>query len=231
MAFDRWSLLQLRTAVRRELLDAQGRWWSDAELNSYLDAWQDTVQNELELVWGTATISSSLATHTLSTIGSNISRLDAVYWNGIRLVPKTKRELALLAREQAGASGALPAAPSTPRVVQQEDSTTIEFWPTSATAGTVVFEYPILVDTFATDTSTMQIPAWTRYSAVPFCAYRALRRPGATNDPRRALRYKARFAKALARLRSIYAAFVPPPTATRLRPGGDYEARILSPNR
>src|SRR6478609_9595200 len=69
-------------ACRRTLLDPSSRWWTDTELNDYLNDWQIELQNEFEMVWGTATVTTSTATLTLTDIATDMHRLDAIYWNG-----------------------------------------------------------------------------------------------------------------------------------------------------
>ena len=101
MAFtDRWTLLQLRTSARRVLADPAGRFWSDAELNNYIDEWQSNLQDQFEFAWNTATITTSLSTHTITNIATDIMRLDAVYWNEWRLNGRTKQNLDDIVREE-----------------------------------------------------------------------------------------------------------------------------------
>ena len=203
-------------------MDPNARWWSDTELNSALDCWQARLQDELEFVWGTATVTTSTATLTLaSDVASDILRPEAIYWNNKRLTGRTKEELDILDRNWRNYN------PSTPYVVYQDDLATVSFWPSPATAGTVIFEYPKVL-TFSTDTSTMQVPAWTRYSALPYCAFRAYGRFGPNQNPVAAARNKARFYRQMAKFKSWRAAFFPDKYLT-LRPGGQYEKDILQP--
>lgn len=218
---DRWTRATLRTVVRRELLDPSGRWFSDAELNGYLDAWQSRLQDELEFCWGTATVTTSLSTLTLTDVATDILRPEAIYWNNRRLVSRTKEELDILDRNWRQYNA------STPYVAYQDDLATVSFWPEPSVAGTVVFEYPKTL-ALATDTSPMSVPAWTRYSAAPYCTFRAYLRFGPNQDANRSGRAKAKFYRQLAKYKSWRAAFFPDKYLS-LRPGGAYEKDILQP--
>lgn len=221
----KWTRFQIRDAVRRELLDPNARWWSNVEIDSYIAAWQDVVQDSLECVWGsaTATVGSNTSTLTVTNVASDILRLDAVYWNNVRLVGRNRDELDRLVREWRNSSL------GTPLVVYQHDPRTVSFWPGPDVVGTAVFEYPKRLD-FTDDNSAMTLPAWARYSAVNYCCWRAYLRHGPNHDLNRAARRKAKFLRQLARYKSIKASFLPD-HCPALRPGGAYEADILTPNR
>jgi hypothetical protein len=218
---DKPTRATLLAASRRRLLDPNGRWWTDTELNDYIGDWQTEVQDELELVWGTATITTSTATLTLTAVATDILRLDAIYWNNKRLVGRTIEDLDDLKRNWRSVGTAVP------RVTYQNDASSVSFWPPPGAAGTAVFEYPKALS-FAAGTSTLSLPAWTRYTAADYVAYRAYLRAGPNQDINRALKRKARFQRKLRRLRSVQAAFFAE-RSPHLRPGAKYEGDILNP--
>lgn len=217
----KWSKAQIRAVLRRELLDPKEKWWSDGELDRYIAAWQDRLQEQFEFCWGSATSTTSLSTLTLTDVAADILRLDALYWNDRRLVGRSKEELDLLNRNWRNAST------GTPKVVYQDDLTTLSLWPPPDTAGTLVVEYPKTLS-FATDTSTMQVPAWTRHSAKNYCLYRAYSRFGPNQDQRIAARRKAKWDRQLKKYKTMLANYFPHKYPS-LRFGGEYEKDILEP--
>jgi hypothetical protein len=201
---DKWTRAQLRAVVRRELLDPNGRWWGDTELNSYLDDWQSAVQDELEMVWGTATATlvAGTATATITAIATDILRVDRVYFNGTLLTPTTVGQL------DDEDWGWRSEGSGTPRVVYFERPDILSVHPKPDTDGLLYFEYPKAL-TFATDTATSQLPPWVRYSAANYCAYRAYLRSGPNHDLQRALRRKAKLARQIARYRTLKVNILP----------------------
>jgi hypothetical protein len=202
-------------------MDPNAQWWTDAEINGYIGHWQDRLQDELEFVWGTATVTSSLATLTLTDVASDILRLDGIWWNNKHLSARSKEELDILDRNWRNANTA------TPYVSYQDDDTTVSFWPPPSSAGTLIFEYPKDLS-FATSTSTMGLPAWSRYSCLNYCAMRAYGRFGPNQDASRAARYKAKFVRQLRRYVTLKANYWPDKYLV-LRPAGRYEKEILQP--
>lgn len=253
---DRWSLSTLRTLCRNELADVGTRTqWSDAELNGYLTDWQDCLQNDFEFCWGqtTATLgtsttggaqwnffqwngtafnasgsSTSLSTITLANIASDIMRPADVYFlltaSGIasRLVPRNKVDLDLQQRDWRAAPSA-----NIPVVVYQDDPSSLSFWPNPTGSGTVIIEYPVLT-TLVTDTATMQIPAFCRYSARHYVAYRALMRFGAAQNLAKAARYRRLWDRDIQRVSKTWQSFQPD-KSEMLRPGGKWTADVLNP--
>lgn len=243
--------------VRNELADPSGSAltkWSDSELNRYIGDWQDILQNDFEFCWGvtTATLtqagggsqwnffqwngttfnasgsSTSLATVTLANIASNIIRPAMVFFistaSGVasRLVPRNKLDLEIVQRDWRASQSY-----NFPTVVYQDDPTVINLWPSPLTAGTLVLEYPVTV-ALASDTSTIAIPAWTRYTAKHYCAYRALMRFGATQNLSKAARYRKLWERDLLRVSKIWNGYQPD-RAEMLRPGGKWAKDILNP--
>jgi len=205
-------------------MDPTGKFWPDTELNNYVQDWVDDIQGEFELVWGTATVVTSTDTLALSDTCPDALRLDAVYFDNRRLAGRSKEELFILRRDWATNTFGCG-----PIVSFQNDSQTVSFWPPPIAAGTVVFEYPQRVD-LADDSTPCPLPAWARYTCKAFVCYRALTRPGPTQDLQRAARYRALSEKAHKRLRHFYANFLPT-RYSELHPGGRYEGGILNPPR
>lgn len=216
MAFtDKWSRATILTACRRELSDPSARFWSDADLNNYISDWQQDLQGQFEFVWGSATLTSTATSVTLSTLSPAMLRLDAVYLNGTRIIPKSKQDMEEFSRDwRVNTSG------TQATIAYQNDERDLVFWPLNTATKTLVFEYPI-VTTFAASTSTMQIPAWTRYSAINYVAYHALLSEGPANSPDKALRYKRRWQNNLKQFTSIKANYLPD-RALKLKPNQDY---------
>lgn len=254
---DRWSLSTLRQSVRNELADPSGSAltkWTDAELNGYVGDWQDILQNDYEFCWGitTATLSgtgggsqwnffqwngtafnasgssTSLATVTLANVASNILRPATVYFistaSGVasRLVPRNKLDLEIVQRDWRASQSY-----NFPTVVYQDDPSVLNLWPSPLVAGTLVLEYPVELS-FTTDTSTMEIPAWCRYSARHYCAYRALMRFGATQNLGKAARYRRAWEQELRKISKVWNSYQPD-RAEMLRPGGKWAHDILQP--
>lgn len=224
---DQWTLSQINQAVRREVMDPTGTtsWsWNDVEINTYINDWQNLLQDRFEFVWSTATVIDSLATttFTLTSIAANMLRPGNVWYNNFRLKGRDKEELEVMERDWRAVK------PSNPTCTYQDDIRTISVWPPPAAGATntLVFEYPVTT-TMSTNTSTMSLPAWTRYSAVNYVVYRMYLRPGPMNDPKRAQRYKQKFIKQGIRIRTIWEQHMPD-KAPSLRPGGKYEGDILT---
>ena len=78
-----WTRGQLKTIIRQELMDPNKRWWVDSELEMWINNWQTDLQHEFELVGATSTQPTSGPTIDMS--NTDIHRLDADYWNGLRL--------------------------------------------------------------------------------------------------------------------------------------------------
>lgn len=211
----------LITACRQTLLDPNNQWWTDTELNTYIEDWQQVLQDEFELVWGSASIVTASATLTLTQIAADILRLDAVYWNGRGLVGRSKEELDDIQRNWRSAT------PATPEVVFQNDSRSLSLFPPPLVTGTLVLEYPKSL-TLSTNTSTISIPAWARYSAPNYVAFRAFLRAGPNQDINRALKRKAKFALQRNRIRTIKDNFFAE-RSPHLKPSGVYEGNILRP--
>src|SRR5690242_16278838 len=77
-----YTLAQIRAMVRRELLDPDGKWWSNDEIDQYTNDWNDILQSQFEFVWSSATLTFTDTTtqFTLSSIASDIMRLDGVWF-------------------------------------------------------------------------------------------------------------------------------------------------------
>lgn len=217
---------QLRDVVRRELADTNSRWWTDAELNIFIEDWQNRVQSQAELVWGSATLTETgSSTFTLTNLGTDIHRIDAVYYNGVRLSYRTKEDLELLDR-----SWRAYGTTTSPSVVYQENFDSFTVWPPAASTavGTIVVEYPKTL-TFAADTSTHELPAWTKYTVKNYAGFRAFVHRGPNYSPDRAERYKKAFYAQLAGITKTRRSYLPK-RGVVLRPGAsDYEIDILNP--
>lgn len=219
---DRPTLLQLRLACRRELLDSNSRWWTDTELNSYIEDWQNTLQQELEFVWGTATttIVTPFNPIPLTSIATDMLRPEAFYWNNVRLSPRSVEDL-----EQYDPQGWRTRESEFPYVSYQSSPDVLDLWPTCTNTGELIAEYPKVLS-FPDDDSPLLLPVWTRFSCANYVAYRAYLRSGPNQNTQTALRRKAKFERQLNRFRVLKTNYIPS-HFPKLRPGGHYEYDIL----
>lgn len=226
------TLATLRASVRRELLDPTGKWWSNAELDGYINDWQQSLQSQFEFVWGVSTITTTDTSISLSTFtGTPMMRLDAIYFCAggtdtctSRMAPRTMSDLDTLQRDWRGVTnpeGVLPC------VSYQTDANSVAFFPPPNGTSTYQyeFEYPVLC-TMTVGTNTMQIPAWTQFSVIPYCLYRAYSRFGPAQDLRKAGRRRRQWDRKLSRIKSTWDAFLPD-KAEQLRPGRRWASDIL----
>jgi hypothetical protein len=216
----RWTKQQFINAARRELLDPNSKYWTDTELAAYVDQWQDRVQDQYELVWGTSTTITASATTTLP---SDMLRVDAVYWNNRRLAQRTTEELNIRLREWRNSNANLPVV-----FYQNEGTDEIAFWPAPSVSGTITYEYPKTLS-FGTLTSTTSLPAWAAISANNYLLFRSHLRHGPNQDTNKALRYKSAFLRDLTSMSSFKAGYMAPKYLS-LRPTQRYERDILEPS-
>lgn len=221
MAYSQKTFGQLKTNIRQELMDPTARWWSEGELNYYLDLWQNDLQQEMELVWAQSQLVTSTATITLANIAPPMARLDAVYYNNYRLSGRLLQDLEVLDNEWRSAD------PDMPRCVVQYDSTQMVLWPPLSTSGTLTFEYPKQLS-IPGDSSFCELPVWAQFTAKPYVCARAYLRPGPTNDIKKATRYQAQYDRAKIRAKKLWAGFAPE-RFRKLKPAGKYEYDILTP--
>ena len=238
---DKYTLFQLRNLVRRDILDPTARWWTDTELNTYLTDWQQTIQTQYEFVWGSATTTTTntntatatTTTFLLTNVATNIMRVDAIYistqtgatitdTSTTRLSPRSLIDLDTLQRDW---RSILPAQGVPPNIVYQNDAFSVSIFPPPYGTTTLYFEYPALL-TFVADTSTMQIPAWARYSCIPYCSYRAYARFGVNQDLNKAQRRRRMWERQLNIIKRIYDGYFPEHTDV-LRPGRKWAGQIL----
>lgn len=226
-ASDKLTRAEIRDIVEKDLMDATNLWWSDSELNGYIESWQDRVQEEHELIWAstTSTLTGS-TTATLTDLATDIMRAARVIWNAQLLAPLSKQQLLDLDHDWR-AYGTT----TRPLAVYQDDYNSITFFPqiASTAVGTLVVEYPQEL-AFAADTSTMSLPAWTKYSARSYASFRAYLRRGPNYDGMKAASHKQYFYEQMAAYGKIKRKYFPS-HFMRFKPGGDFESRILDPLR
>lgn len=226
-----FTLSQIRDLSRRELLDPNGKWWSNTELDQYANDWLQITQSQYEFVWNTATLTFTDTTtlFQISAIATDVMRLDAVYFcaggtdtSTGRLSPRTMSDLDTFQRNWRGTAAA---AGINPIIVYQSDANSVSFWPPPAGTGTVYFEYPVLA-TMGTSTSVMQAPAWAKYSVVWYVLYRSYARYGSTQDLGKATRYRKIWDQQYQGMRKFYDAYFPD-KAEMLRPGRKWAGQVL----
>ena len=221
-----WTLSTLTAVARRELMDPNKRWWSDAELAMYASEWQNELQRDYEFTWGSATIITASNTILLSSITPAMDRLDAVYYgtgtsSGYRLAGRLIQDLEILQPEWRSDLQNIP------RAVVQYDSTQMVVWPPLSTLGTFIFEYPQRLALSSTP-NIVQLPVWTQWSAKSYICQQAYLRPGPVNDVRKANRYAAQYAREKQRIKLLWDNQLPE-RFRRLKPAGHYEWDILKP--
>lgn len=236
---DQWTLADLTAVARRELLDPNATWWSDTEIQGYLNEWQQQLQSQFDFVWATNTVITTVSTFTLGTFTPPMMRLDAIYYtpgttttvNGTftntlicRLSPRSLIDLDVLQRDWRALGTVVG---YHPQVSYQYDVFTVSVWPENSALGTFVFEYPVLL-TMTASTDPIQIPAWTRYSAAPFVCYKAFKRFGPNQDIPKAQRRLTQFNRQVRQYRKFYDNYFPE-RAEMLRPGRKYAGNILVP--
>jgi len=209
-------------------MDPSGKWWSDEFLDLQINQWQNSLQQEYELVWGSATITTALNTITLSSISPPMHRLDAVYFigtssgdRGCRLAGRLLQDLEIYNLTWRDATA------DTPREIIQYDSTQMIVWPPLMQSGTFVFEYPRLLSV-AGDGDFLSLPPWAQWSVKPYVCAKAYLQPGPVNDIQKALRYKKLYDAEKARIHLLWDNWFPE-RYRRLKPMGNYEKDILKP--
>src|ERR1700722_3944925 len=75
-----WNLCQINTYARIELADPLAKWWTDTEINQYINDWQDLLNYQYEFKWSTATITNSATSVLLTNVTTDMQRLDAIYY-------------------------------------------------------------------------------------------------------------------------------------------------------
>jgi len=151
-----WSRTDFKNVLRRELMDTNTRWFTDADLNLYLDNWLQEIQQEFEFIWAISTLTVGTVTGTQTTTVGTVTtttppqlviststftpgmlRNEAVYYNGFRLAGRNLQDLEVGDPVWRGDTGAGAGAPSTnpyvydvPRAaVMYPDSQNILIWP------------------------------------------------------------------------------------------------------
>ncbi len=244
---DKWSLNQLRAVCRRDLFDPTGKWWTNDELNRYINDWQHLLQTQYEFIWGSATmtrtdLSTATATGTmwlLTDIAPNIMRIDAIYLTSntdtatLRLSPRSKEDIDTLQRDW---RSVLPAPGVPPSIAYQLDAFHISVFPPPVGTMTYYYEYPVTTTMTQSTTvvgtatsivdGTMSIPAWTRYSVKSYVRYRAYSRFGANQDLKKAARAKRQWEYEKKWIRRVWDGYQPD-KSEMLRPGRRWAGQIL----
>lgn len=196
-SYTKLNLSELRTLVRYKLADPTGRWWPDSQLDAYINDWQDTLNTEFECTWAiaTATLTSQFTASTA--ISTNIQRIHSIRrTSDSRELPKLSvyrlNEIDRSFRWIAG---------NTPGCWYEEEGK-IGIFPSPLTTAVVTVEY-VSTPEMSTSTSSMVIPAYMKYSVVPYVCSRAYGALGPNFDHNKVLRYKARFKWWVDRFRSV----------------------------
>ncbi len=224
---DQRTRATLRLQVRRELMDANEhlvsprRWWTDSELNEYLDAWVQDLARHFNMLSTSTTVAIGSNTATVTTPTSML-RISRMLWGGTRLLPTNRLDL----DEQHPNWQNEPATTGAkPWQIMEIDVTTSRLYPIPGVAGTVTIIGPRDLS-MAADGTTCPLPAWMQFSSRLFVAYQCYLRAGPNQDLRKAGRYKARYE----RMKKFYRQMLDARFASygpRLKPGGKYEGAIM----
>jgi hypothetical protein len=226
-AYQQWTLAQIRSKIRSELLDPSGKFFSDFEINFFAAQYQDEIQQDYEFVWGTCTITTINPVVQISSISPAMSRLDAVYWSdtntsrGYRLAGRNLEDLDWAHRDWRISDTDVP------REIVQYDSTQLTIWPPPSKPAILTFEYPLKLD-LVNDIDTMSLPIWAQWAVKPYVCRECYLRPGPVNDLKRALRYDKQYLREKARIKLLWDNWLPE-RYRRLKPSGRYELDILKP--
>lgn len=230
-----WTRKDFNDTIRREVMDTSTKWVLDSEINQYLQNWLDDITQEFEFVWAINTFTFTASQSSLST--SSLSplpvRIEAIYYNGFRLSGRLLQNLEVGNPTWRGQTPVSSNTQDTPRTtLMYPDFQSVLVWPTPPNpqgtfSNVFVFEYPAL-QSFTTDTSTSGLPIWTQWSAKPYVCAKIFQRPGPISDPKKALRYWARYQRAKERMKLSWKQFLPE-RYRKLTPANHYEWEILTP--
>jgi hypothetical protein len=233
-----WTRADFKNIIRREVMDTNTNWLNDNELNQYLDNWLNDLQQEYEFVWAinTLTVGTTTGSNLIfptSTFTPGMLRHEAVYYNGFRLSGRLLQDLEV--GNPLWRNGLVFGTTTfdTPRMsVMYPDSQNILIWPTpppptGTFSNVFVFEYPCLL-TFATDTSASGLPPFTNWCAKDYVCAKFFQREGPVNDPKKAMRYWAKYQRAKARVTAIWDSYMPE-RYRLLKMANHYEWEILIP--
>lgn len=218
----------LRIRVRRELRDAHEHivtpkyWWTDTELNEYLNDWMQNLNTHFNILNTATTISVGTNTNTITT-PSTMLRVAETWWNNTRLLPTTLLRMDTqhpFWREHTMQPQAKPLQ------VIELDQTRHQLYPTPGQSGVVTIVGPRKLE-FTNDSSVCPLPPWMYYSARLYCAAMAYLRAGPNQDLRKASRYKARYDRMIKFYRLMldgrFASY-----GVQLKPATNYEGSILT---
>lgn len=239
-------------------MDTSSRWFTDKEINLYLDNWLQELQQEFEFSWAISTLTIGTVSSVDGTANPQLIipieifqpgmlRNEAVYYNGFRLAGRLLQDLEVGNPTWRGDLGNGTGQPSdvsnpyvydTPRAsVMYPDSQHILIWPCpqppaplpgGGTSSNVFVFEYPATVRFESDFAPSGLPVWTQYSAKAYVCMKLFQRPGPLNDLRKAMRYKAQYERAKLRVRRMWDNFMPE-RFRRLQPGQHYEWEILTP--
>ena len=196
-SYTKLTLSGLRDLARYKLADTTARWWSDAQLALYIDDWQKTINRELNCLHGTATFTTTTQFTTQTSIATDINSIQCIRRaaDTVEIPHLTVYRLNELDRSFRWISGPTPGA-------WYVEEGKIGIFPTPSGTATLIAEYitePVLTGS----TDAMTVPAWTKYSVIPYVCYRAYSALGPNFDHNKALKYKNRFEWWMSKFRAV----------------------------
>ena len=206
-------------------MDSSGRWWTTTELDGYINDWSQIMNNEYGFVLGFNTVVTATTTLTASSALPGHSFPAHCWANGTYIPHQKIQDLDSLDREWRTNTGSGLAKAWT----DIDAGETLIIYPVSTATQIYVFEYPIC-PTLLTDSSTLVLPAWTKYSVIPYGCWKAYLRQGPNHSPTKALRYKAIWDRKNRRLSSIQKNYWPRKTQSLKMPTR-FEGQMLNPTR
>ena len=204
-----------------EHLVSPRRWWTDDELNQYLDEWVQDLSRQFGMLSTDSSVVVGSATATITKPVGLLS-IDYVTWDNKRLLPTTRL---LMDEQHPNWENETAITSAVPAQIVQIDANTMRFYPLPGITGTAVMSGPRDIS-LASDITVCTLPPWMQFSARLFVAAMAYMRSGPNQDLRKAGRYKARYIRTKKFFRQMldarFAAYGP-----RLKPGGAYEGAIM----
>jgi hypothetical protein len=204
-----------------EHLVSPRRWWTDDELNQYLDTWTQDLARHFGMLSTRSSVVVGSATATITKPVGLLS-INYVTWDNKRLMPTTRL---LMDEQHPNWENELAITSAVPTQIVQLDNDTCRFYPLPGITGTVLISGPRDL-TMPSDITVCVLPPWMQFSSRLFVAAMAYMRAGPNQDLRKAGRYKARYIRTKKFFRQMidarFASYGP-----RLKPGVAYESAIM----
>lgn len=205
-----------------EHLVSPRRWWTDSELNQYLDEWVQDLSRHFGMLSTSSAMAIGSNTSTITT-PSNFLQVKQMTWNDVRLLPTTRL---LMDEQHPNWQNEVAVTSAVPLQIIQIDATISQLYPKPGLIGTLDI-YGSRNLTMASDITVCPLPAWMQFSSRTYVAALAYMRSGPNQDLRKAGRYKMRYN----RMKKFYRLMLDARFASygpRLKPASNYEGAIMN---